>query len=110
LGLFLKVTKVNIERPKLSKIVKKQHKKKLYFPQRAKKALAECQNPPQELEEGLRSRPYLLFIYKMKLAWYLETTGPVAAPGVLRGAHHGVSMHCTGLTIGSHWMSLNLGS
>ena len=70
-------------------------------------------NPPQELEEGLRSRPYLLFIYKMKLAWYLETTGPecgVAVPGVLSKGSHGVSMHCTGLTIGSHPMSLNLGS
>ena len=53
---------------------------------------------------------YMTFIYKMKLAWYLETTGPVAAPGVLRGAHHGVSIHCTGLTIGNHRMSLNLGS
>ena len=31
-----------------------------FFARRAKKASAECQSPPQELEVGPRSGPYLL--------------------------------------------------
>ena len=45
--------------PNISKTWPKQHDK-LFFPRRAKKALAERRRPPQELELGLRSGPYLL--------------------------------------------------
>ena len=38
-----------------------------FFAQRAKKALAEGRSPPQELEVGPRSGPYLLVYIKCEL-------------------------------------------
>ena len=38
--------------------------KRFFLAQRAKNVLAEGRTPPQELEEGQRSGPHLLAIYK----------------------------------------------
>ena len=40
--------------------------KSSFFARRAKKASAEGRSPPQELEVGLRSGPYLLVCFKEK--------------------------------------------
>ena len=45
--------------PKIAKNGPKQHNR-LFFARKAKKASAEAQSPPQELEIGPRSGPYLL--------------------------------------------------
>ena len=51
--------------------------KSSFFARRAKKALAEGQRPPQELEVGPRSGPYLLVISKGTAA--LAVTAVTAA-------------------------------
>ena len=40
-----------------------------FFARRAKKASAEGRSPPQELEVGPRSGPYLLVADKMEVVW-----------------------------------------
>ena len=45
------------------KIAKNGPKQQFFFCQRAKKASAEGRSPPQELEVGPRSGPYLLFLF-----------------------------------------------
>ena len=59
LRLLLKVTEVTTEHQKWPKVSQNSIKSS-FFAQRAKKALAEGRRPPQELEVGLRSGPYLL--------------------------------------------------
>ena len=50
-------------KPKIAKIVAKQHNNNVFFfARRAKKSLAIGRSPPQEPEEGLRNGPYLLVI------------------------------------------------
>ena len=49
--------------PKNAKNGPKQHNK-LFFARRAKKASAKGRSPPQELEVGPRSGPYLLVLFK----------------------------------------------
>ena len=69
-----KVTKVTTKnyqgyywKPKMDKNGPKQHNK-IFFAQRAKKASAKGQSPPQELEVGLRSGPYLLVLLNLALS------------------------------------------
>ena len=69
-GISFKVTNVTTKSyqgyywtPKIAKNGPKQHNK-LFFARRAKKASAEGRSPPQELEVGPRSGPYLLVILK----------------------------------------------
>ena len=61
LWLLLKITKVTTGHQKWPK----QHNK-LFFAQKTKKASAEGPSPPQELEVGPRSGPYLLVSMKKK--------------------------------------------
>ena len=58
--LFLKSYQGYYWAPKIAKHGQKKHKKLSFFARRAKKALAEGQSPPQELEVCSCSRPYLL--------------------------------------------------
>ena len=60
LRLLLKVAKVPTGHQKLSKMGQTSKINTIFFAQRAKKALAESQSPPQELEVGMCSGPYLL--------------------------------------------------
>ena len=62
LRLILKVTKVTIGHQKLPKMGQNS-KINSFFARRAKKASAEGRSPPQELEVGPRSGPYLLVHY-----------------------------------------------
>ena len=57
--LLLKVTKVTTGHQKLPKVVQNSIISS-FFARRAKKASAEGRSPPQELEVGPRSGPYLL--------------------------------------------------
>ena len=59
LRLLLNVTKVTTEHQKLPKLGQNSMKSS-FFARRAKKASAEGPSPPQELEVGPRSGPYLL--------------------------------------------------
>ena len=63
LRLLLKVTKVTTVHQKLPKIGQNSLII-FFFARRAKKASAEGQSPPQELEVGPRSEPYLLVLHK----------------------------------------------
>ena len=63
--LLLKVTKVTTGNQKWLKMGQN-NTFKSFFAQRAKKALPEGQSPPQELEEGPRSGPYLLVCGKKR--------------------------------------------
>ena len=63
LMLLLKVTKVTIGHQKLPKVGQNSIIT-CFFARRAKKASAEGRSPPQELEVGPRSRPYLLVNFK----------------------------------------------
>ena len=61
LRLLLNVTTVTTGHQKLPKIGQNSIKSS-FFARRAKKASDECQSPPQDLEVGPRSVPYLLVI------------------------------------------------
>ena len=65
LRLLLKVTKVTIGHQKLPKMGQNS-KISTFFARRAKKASAEGRSPPQELEVGPRSGPYLLVLLILK--------------------------------------------
>ena len=60
--LLLNVTMVTTGHQKLPKMGQKSIKSS-FFARRGKKALAEGRSPPQELEVGPRSGPYLLVLY-----------------------------------------------
>ena len=60
--LLLKVTKVTSGHKNRQKWPK-QHNKLFFLPEVQKKASAEGQSPPQELEVGPRSGPYLLVLF-----------------------------------------------
>ena len=90
LGVSFKVTKVTTKcysgyywTPKIAKKgPKQQQQKNSFFARRAKKASAESHSPPQELEVGLRSGPYLLVICNNALcivqcSWYCTTPSKV---------------------------------
>ena len=57
---------LDLRTPKMSKNGPKQHNKR-FFARKAKKASAKGQSPPQELEVGQRSRPYLLVCITLTL-------------------------------------------
>ena len=76
--LLLKVTKVTTGHQKLPKIGQNSIIT-LFLPEGPKKASAEGRSPPQELEEGQRSGPYLLVADKrgrgIEKCWQLLTKG-----------------------------------
>ena len=69
LRILLKVSRVTTEHQKWPKMNQNSIKSSL-FAQRAKKASAEGQSLPQELEVGPRSGPYLIVIYKLDTSLY----------------------------------------
>ena len=78
-GISFKVTNVTTKSyqgyywtPKIAKNGPKQHNK-LFFARRAKKASDEGRNPPQELEIGPRSGPYVLVCYIMNMLSNIST-------------------------------------
>ena len=76
LRLLLKVTKVTTGYQKLPKMGKKNNIISSFFARRTDKASAEGRCPPQELEVGPRSGPYLLVFplkRKMSNTWLLTS-------------------------------------
>ena len=80
--LLLKVTKVTTGHQKLPKMGQNSIISS-FFARRAKKASAEGRSPPQELEVGPRSGPYLLdTLIVLALVTFLKTVNIFNRPGV----------------------------
>ena len=63
--LLLNVTMVTTRQQKLPKMGQNNIKSFFFFARRAKKASVEGRSPPQELEVGPHSGPYLLVCYNL---------------------------------------------
>ena len=75
LRLLIKVTKVTTGHQKLPKMGQNRIISCFFFARRANNALVEGQSPPQELDVGLRSGPYLLVSINESLSILQKTHG-----------------------------------
>ena len=71
LMLLLKITEVTTGHQKLPKVGQNSIRRS-FFARRAKKASSGGRSPPQELEVGPRSGPYILVYIKIKLKYIIR--------------------------------------